>query len=292
MIAGTRGSALAMIQTHTVVSKLNDAGFACIIRKITSSGDSDRNSPIYSMGKVGVFVEELNRKILDGSIDFAVHSAKDIPSRLEPGLEISAVVEREVPTDSLLSNHTFTELPSGSIIGTSSLRRIRAVLSLRSDINVRDIRGNIDTRIGKLKHGDYDGIIVATAALRRLSVEDQFHEFPVETLVPAANQGIIAVVSRKGSEVSGVLNSISHNDTMEQLKIERAVVEKLSLGCSEPVGIIAVRTDKGINLRIRFYSKTDRNFMDFSYAIKDESDIDTLVGEIKHSVPGNYGYEL
>ncbi len=292
MRIGTRASRLALIQTEIVRKKLESIGTDCSVVNVSSHGDNNRKMPIYSMGKVGVFVDNLNRKIIDGEIDCAVHSAKDIPSHIDPALEISAVMERETVTDALLSNTDFAGLPENSVIGTSSLRRIKAIESIRDDLILRDIRGNIDTRLSRLKSGEYDGIVVATAALKRLGIKSGYHEFSAMNIVPAANQGIIAVVSRKGSRESDIISSISDHGTMQQMKLERGVVEGLSLGCSEPVGVLASQSDNGFKLYVRFYSKNDRDFMDFSYETGNGKGMERLIDEIRKSVPERYGYGL
>lgn len=292
MRIGTRGSKLAMIQTHMVSEKLKNVNVKAAIAEVPSHGDVDRESPIYSMGKVGVFVDRLNRMIIDGGIDCAVHSAKDIPSVLDSRLEISAVLKREDPRDAFVSAMSMEEIGAHSVIGTSSLRRIKGLQSIRDDLEYRDIRGNIDTRLDKLGSGQYDGIIVAAAALVRMGVRVPYHLIDTLAIVPAPNQGIIAVVSEKGSETSHMLESISHRETMEELQVERRVMTSLSLGCSEPVGIIAKHRGGRVELNARFYNKNGPGFFDFSTEISSGDDIATFISDIRTGMPGGYGYSL
>lgn len=292
MKIGTRGSRLAIIQTEAVRSKLRSHSIDSTVSEFTAHGDSDLKTPIYALGKTGVFVDLLNQQVLDGNIDCAVHSAKDMPVKLNPELEVSAVLERESPTDSLVSSMPFNELPSGSVIGTSSIRRMRAILSLRDDLKIRDVRGNIETRISKLVTGGYDGIMVATAAINRLGMENKSYQFSVKSIVPAANQGIIAVVSRKESEISQILRKINDRKTMEQFRLERTVMDRMSLGCSEPVGIIGEHKGEKINLYVRVYSKNSRDFMDFSEDFSHGADTISFVDAIRRSIPEDYGYNL
>ncbi len=290
MNIGTRGSKLALIQASMVSDALIHSGTLCTITEISSHGDVDRNSPIYSLGRVGVFVESLNRKILDGEIDCAVHSAKDIPTTLEDGLEISAVLRRGSFTDSLVSGVPLSEMKPGSVIGTSSLRRIKALKSMREDLQIKDIRGNIDTRIEKAGSGDYDGLITATAALNRIGFRGKFFEIDPLAMVPAANQGIIAVVSGEGSEASRLLSAISHDGTMNEMRVERQIASGLQLGCSEPAGIIAEAKDRKMSVYCRFYNKNGFGFMDFSSDDITAGNIDDFIEGIRHGIPMEYGY--
>ncbi len=234
---GARGSKLSLVQANIVASALNNVGIQTGIVKISTKGDFDRVSPMYEIGSTGIFVEELNNRILAGEIDVAVHSAKDIPSKLQEGIEIAAVMPRSTPWDALVSNRTLDQLPSGSVIGTSSLRRKMEVLSIRNDLRVENIRGNVDTRIGKLNTGEYDGIVLAVAALERIGFKGEYHILDGRTFVPAPNQGFIAATSAGGEELSNIMRRIDDPMSRKCLQNERRVMEELNMGCSVPMGV-------------------------------------------------------
>lgn len=289
---GTRGSKLALIQANMVKRRLEDIGIESLIVEIESLGDFDHQSPIYKMGSIGVFVENLNKKILDNEIDCAVHSAKDIPSSIPEELNISAVLPRDNPSDALVSDNDLFHLKEGSVVGTSSLRRIKGLLNIRTDLRIQDIRGNIDTRIGKLNNGSYDALVVATCALKRLGITQKYHEFSLNSITPAANQGIIAVVSRNDESVTKPLSAISHTETMKELRAERTILSLLGLGCSEPVGIFARSTPDKLYVVIRFYNKNGDGFKEFNGIVGSNDAMQDLMNEIMSGLPQDFGYEL
>lgn len=287
---GTRGSALALVQAEQVRTALHSVGEDADLKVHTTHGDRDRNAPIYSMKGVGVFVEELNSLITGKEVDAAVHSAKDIPSAIPKNLEVSAVLPRASYRDVLVSDFPLEELPHRAVIGTSSRRRISELRSLREDVVIKDIRGNIDTRISKFNEGQYDGIILAEAALDRLG--ENVKRFPLseEIFVPAPNQGIIAVMSEKGSPASEILSSISHKPTFTSFEIERELVVRLKLGCSMPAGILCTSNGTEFRLKARFYSLQSSEFMDFEVDSVDLEKVEELSGRIKAELPVKFGY--
>ncbi|MEM0155575.1 MAG: hydroxymethylbilane synthase [Thermoplasmataceae archaeon] len=287
---GTRPSKLALIQTELVRSFLAEKGYKSSVVEHLSRGDVSRESAIFRLGEVGVFVRELNRLVLEGKVDCAVHSAKDIPSKLEEGLEISAVLPREDPGDVLIAGKSLESLPYGSRIGTSSLRRTAELRGQRFDIIVKNIRGNIDTRIAKYKDGEYDGIIVASAAIKRLGITEKHFPLPVTDFLPAPNQGIIAVVSSTEGDTKGILRKIDHGETRKNMEIERSVMQRLNLGCSSPVGVLS-KSVSGYNYVVsRFYSMDLINHMDFSGVIMNDADLDAYLDSIRNELPKNFGY--
>ena len=289
---GTRPSKLAVKQAEMVARRLDDAGCQTEIVKISSTGDTDSVSPLYEMDRTGVFVAELNQNVLDRNVDVAVHSAKDLPSILSGGLEISGTLPRENFLDALVSRFNLESLPPGSRIGTSSIRRIHELKSFRPDLVAENIRGNIDTRIRKFLDGQYDGIIIAEAGIHRLGINIPYSLLTEDDFLPAPNQGIIAVVSRADYENADVIRKISHQDTMDILKMERKLMSDLNLGCSVPAGILCKKTEFGFRIRCRFYSRNSKEFKEFSRTFNNEAGLEELVKEITERVPAGYGYNF
>ncbi|SMD31594.1 hydroxymethylbilane synthase [Picrophilus oshimae] len=277
---GTRSSKLAMIQAMMVKDRLDSLGIETEVKGFTSKGDINLDSPLYSIGGTGVFVDDLNRMILKNEIDIAVHSAKDIPSFIDDSLEISAVLKRDDPRDVLISQHSLNDLEASSVIGTSSLRRIKELKTLRNDILIKDLRGNIDTRLKKLDNGDYDGIIMAKAAYDRMKINRRHFILNYDDFVPAPNQGIIAIISKKDSEINDVLKKINDDETYNDMKAERLILSGLNLGCSKPVGIYAHKN----RIFMRFYSLKNDDYKDI---VMDYNNIDL---EFIRSEIHDYGY--
>ncbi len=289
---GTRPSRLAMKQAEMVSSLLNSKGFETTVVPVRSSGDMDNKTPLYESKGTGIFVEEINRAILNGGADIAVHSAKDLPSILPEGLEVTAVLPREDPSDVLISDKPLMDIPPGSVIGTSSMRRIRELLMVRGDLKTENIRGNLDTRIKKQAQGDFHGIVVAKAGIKRLSLDVGFHELNVDDFLPAPNQGIIAVVTRTNSGLDKQMAAINDEETMAIFNIERYIVKSLNLGCSMPVGLICTRSNERYNIKCRFYSSYMREYKEFKTSFTDMNALDELVTNIKEKVPQSYGYSF
>ena len=201
IIIGSRGSALALAQTGWVqgqiLSRFPD--LEVTIKVISTSADRNQTASIRSGSAVGVFVKELEQALLGKEIDIAVHSMKDVPTSIPPGLQISAVPEREDARDAFIAKnaHTLSELPAGSLVGTGSIRRQAQLLALRPDLRVADIRGNVDTRLKKLQEGAYDSIILACAGLNRLGLHDRISS-PLDfaQMLPAPGQGALAIEVR------------------------------------------------------------------------------------------------
>lgn len=292
MILGTRSSELAIVQTEMVRKKLSGTGVEYRISKHVSHGDRNLKKALYEMRGVGVFVRELNERIMDGEIHAAVHSAKDIPSRIPDSLEISAVLKRGVPNDVLVAEKGLDDMESGSIIGTSSIRRIKELRTVRPDLKTSNIRGNIQTRLERLSNGEFGGIILAQAAIDRLSLKANSHFLQEDTFVPAPNQGIIAAISMKGSEASAILREIDHAETRRNMEIERRVIEELNLGCSTPVGILSRTSGNKNRIFARFFSLNGDEYTDFEDSISDDSDLGEYIASLKQGIPEEYGYGL
>jgi hydroxymethylbilane synthase len=234
---GTRGSALALVQARLVAALLEDAepGLSVGLVEITTSGDRGRGP-----GDKSRFVKEIEEALLAGSVDLAVHSAKDVPGVLPDGLAIVGVPEREDARDALCGAGSLDELPSGASVGTSSLRRRAQLLAERPDLVVRDLRGNVDTRLRKLDDGDYDAVVLAMAGLRRLGRADEAAPLPVGSLTPAAGQGCLALEARRDDQGASELAArVTDAGALTCLTAERGVVERLEADCHTPVAAYA-----------------------------------------------------
>ena len=241
---GTRGSRLALIQTDLTLDVLRgaypDVSFDVVI--VTTQGDANQAAPLAGMG-LGVFVKEIERRLESGDIDMAVHSLKDMPTALPPGMKIGAVLERADPRDALVTHLGvgLAEYPAGNKIGTSSPRRVAQIAGQRPDITVVPIRGNVETRLRKAAGEECDGTVVAAAGLIRLGMADVITEhLPPAEFVPPPGQGAMAVEIRAGDHwMSQVVAAAHHQDTGAAVDAERAFLEALGGGCQVPVGAFA-----------------------------------------------------
>ena len=251
---GTRGSALAIAQSEEVVASLRAAWPQIQIEVIPIMPDGDRRktAPLQTLGR-GTFVKGLEEPLLKGEIDLAVHSAKDMPSTLPGELAIVAYPERKDPRDVIVNrwHARFEDLPAGAKLGTSSPRRAGQLLSARPDINIVPIRGNVDTRLGKVGEDAYDGVVLASAGLERLGRGGEISDLlDPDLCVPDAGQGAIAVEAREDdSELAGLLAPLSHAATWSTVTAERAFVDATGGGCRVPVAAYAIES-KGV-LEIR-----------------------------------------
>ena len=250
IILGTRGSKLALKQAEKVVEALTDAFSVEVeVKTVKSFGDIVQDRALYEMPTRGVFVKKLDALLISRKIDIAVHSMKDIPLERPPSLETAAVLPRDSPYDVLISNGSVEEMPEGAVVGTSSVRR-RLQMLHRFPVNVKDIRGNVDTRLRKLRNGEYDAIILAEAGIQRLGLEVNGKRLCGEPFVPAPNQGIIAVVSRLNSKESEMLREIDDAETRAEASAEEEVLRILGGGCATPVGVLAKATKSEIELEV------------------------------------------
>lgn len=254
MIVGTRGSNLAIAQTEKVCKKLNELGVECEIKTVQSLGDVMTDRGLYEMPAIGVFVKKLDMMLLDGKIDIAVHSMKDMPSEREEGLETSAVLPRDSPYDALVSRYRLDDMPEGAVIGTSSVRRRYQFLNYVGKrgvkVKIKDIRGNVDTRMQKFRRGEYDGVILAEAGFERLKLDIDYERLDRDPFVPSPRQGIIAVVARRGSEESEILKQIDDPETGIEAELEEEVLKVIGGGCSLPVGVHASCKGGAVELAI------------------------------------------
>lgn len=255
LVIGSRGSKLALWQSHWVKSQLESlySGLDVRIEIITTTGDQLVSASLPEIGGKGVFTQELEEALVDRRIDLAVHSLKDLPTNLPQGLELVAITEREDARDALLVSprlklaaRDLEGLPAGARIGTSSLRRASQLRHLRPDIVIAELRGNVETRLRKLETGDYDAIVLATAGLIRLGLEGRIDvRLDRSQMLPAVGQGALGVEARRhDTRVSGLLQRLDHRPTRLATLAERAVLRSLGGGCSVPIAAHAWIEDK------------------------------------------------
>jgi hydroxymethylbilane synthase len=240
LVCASRASALAMIQTRGVMAKLARCGIASTVITLTTKGDEVQDRSLASIGTDSVFVRELELALRERRADYAVHSCKDLPSTLPDDMEIVAIVERADRRDVFCSERYagFGDVPPGGVIGTSSPRRTAQLGAMRPDLNYRTIRGNVDTRLRKLRAGEYDAIVLAAAGLDRLSLQASYSiPFPPDVLVPAVAQGALAVETLRG-DPAGALLRAALNDADCELEVlaERAFLRAMRGGCQAPIG--------------------------------------------------------
>lgn len=251
---GTRGSALALRQAELVRAALRSAGRECEVRVISSTADEYPDRPLTSFPGEGVFVKELEAALLDRRIDAAVHSLKDLPLDMPQGLTVACVLKREEPRDAFVSRSGlhFGALSRGSKVGTSSLRRRSQLLMLRPkrDVELVEIRGNVDTRLRKLDDGQYDAIVLAAAGLIRLGLRDRIsHLFDPDEITPEPGQGAIAIQVRIDDDgMTGSLASLDDAPTRACVEAERSFLRALGGGCHLPIGALAVEKQGTLEL--------------------------------------------
>lgn len=245
----TRRSALALWQANHVAELLVKTipDIKTELVEITTQGDKILDVPLAKIGGKGLFVKELEQAMLDHNADIAVHSMKDVPVLFPSGLQLSAILPREDPTDAFVSiNYSnIDQLPTNATIGTSSLRRQSQLLANHADFNIKSLRGNVNTRLKKLENGEYDAIILASAGLKRLGLEQYITQtLSPEDSLPAIGQGVIGIESRiDDTQLNGWLQQLNHTETAIRVQAERALNEGLNGGCQVPIGGYAEYVD-------------------------------------------------
>jgi hydroxymethylbilane synthase len=252
IIIGSRGSQLALWQSNWVKDRLADAGLEVEIKVIKTTGDKLQDVPLAQSGTKGLFIKEIEEALADGTVDVAVHSMKDLPTDQPAGLVIAAVPEREDARDVLISNNgqRFVDLPAGARVGTSSARRQAQLRSLRGDLGLVPLRGNLDTRLKKLDRGDCDALVLAAAGVHRLGFQARITEyFSPDAMCPAVGQGALAIEIRQGDErTERAVRPLDHVPTHQAVRAERALLRHLGGGCQVPIAAHAVATGGQLNL--------------------------------------------
>lgn len=251
----TRKSPLAVWQAEHVADALRAAhpGLEIELVRMVTKGDKILDSPLAKVGGKGLFVKELEQGMLAGDADIAVHSMKDVPVEFPEGLHLATIMEREDPRDAFVSNNyaDLEALPQGAKVGTSSLRRQCQLREKRPDLEILDLRGNVNTRLAKLDAGEYDAIILAAAGLIRLGFEERIRAFiDTDTSLPAIGQGAVGIETRIDDErINALLAPLNHTDTHTRVMAERALNERLAGGCQVPIAGFAELDDEQIRLR-------------------------------------------
>ncbi len=247
---GSRGSRLAVWQARWIQVRLQDLGVECRLEIIHTTGDKITDVALSKVGTKGLFTKEIEEALLQGTIDLAVHSLKDMPTDLPAGLTLAAIPEREDPRDALVGAR-LADLAQHARVGTSSLRRAAQLRSIRPDLVIENIRGNVDTRLRKLDEKQYDAIVLASAGLRRLGWENRIAELlDPSVMCPAAGQGALAVETRSdGGEAHEISKRLDHRETRSAVTAERAVLAALGGGCQVPIGAYATVEHDRIQLQ-------------------------------------------
>ncbi|MFX1450199.1 MAG: hydroxymethylbilane synthase [Promethearchaeota archaeon] len=242
LIIGTRGSKLAIIQAEEIISELKAITdkYTFELKIIKTHADKFNTTPIHKLGKKGVFVKEIDKALLNGEIDVSVHSMKDLPTNIPEGITLAAIPKRKTYRDVLYSRESksLNELKSGSIIGTGSFRRRSQMLFLRKDVKVRNIRGNVDTRIKKVDSGDYDAIVIAGIGVQRLNLHITTFKLP-DQILPAAGQGALAVETQSDNEkILDLLRALNHQPSYFEVMAENSFIKTFGGGCQVPIGVL------------------------------------------------------
>jgi len=242
-VVGARGSQLSLAQTNWVISELkkNSSNLEFEIKPIKTKGDTDAR-PLFTIDQKGIFEKEIDRAVADNKIDFAVHSLKDVPSKLDENLIISCIPKRETVNDVFISadGKTLDTIKPGAVIGTSSLRRAVQIIRKRSDVIVKPIRGNIETRIRKVLQNDFDAIVLAHAGISRLGIDVNYSVLSTNDFSPSPGQGALAIVSRVDDvDTISMLKNIEDFNSRMEIEAERALSDYVDSGCRFPIGAYA-----------------------------------------------------
>lgn len=263
-ILGTRGSRLALRQTEIVKSQLSAfyPSLSFEVKIIKTTGDSIWNTPLYLIGQKGLFVKEIEEALVRGEIDLAVHSMKDLPTELSHGLTIGAVLEREDPRDSLLSvtYDSLKALPDGARIGTSSMRRHSQLRAFNATFQIEPLRGNVETRIRKLREQRLDAIVLAWAGVKRMGFADHVSEIlSVDIMVPAGGQGAIGIETQNEKDILDLVKPLNHPQSDFEVHIERRIQTSLGGGCSIPFGVNASLSGDNLTIHAAYARQHDGN---------------------------------
>jgi len=295
-IIGTRGSKLALIYTEKVINALKNVSPTQVeTKKIITSGDENQKDRLSNIGGKGLFSKKIEAELINQSIDIAVHALKDMPSIETDGLLTNFYLKRNPPNEIFISNNNikFQDLKPNSTIGTSSYRREYQLKSIRSDLNYKLIRGNVDTRIKKLENGEYDAILLSKAGIEALGLSNKItHEFNTKELIPCAGQGIIAIQCRKNDqEIINVLEKINDEQSRIIANAERKILKILEGDCDTAIGVYAKIDQDVVNIKAELFSVDgkQRFFVDESEDKKIIEDLSIKIGEkLKSESKGSY----
>ena len=295
-IIGTRGSKLALIYTEKVTKFLKKVSSTHIeIKQIVTSGDENQNDRLSNIGGKGLFSKKIETELINHKIDIAVHALKDMPTIETEGLITNFYLKRNSPNEIFISNNNikFQDLKPNSIIGTSSYRREYQLQNIRSDLNYKLIRGNVDTRIKKLENGDYDAILLSKAGIEALGLDNKItQEFNTDELIPCAGQGIIAIQCRENDqEIINILEKINDNQSRIIANAERNVLKILEGDCDTAVGVYAKIIKDIVNIKAELFSVDgkQRFYVDESENEKMINDLSIKIGEkLKSESKGSY----
>ena len=295
-IIGTRGSKLALIYTEKVINALKNVSPTQVeTKKIVTSGDENQKDRLSNIGGKGLFSKKIETELINQSIDIAVHALKDMPSIETDGLLTNFYLKRNSPNEIFISNNNikFQDLKPNSTIGTSSYRREYQLKSIRSDLNYKLIRGNVDTRIKKLENGEYDAILLSKAGIEALGLSNKItHEFNTKELIPCAGQGIIAIQCRKNDqEIINILEKINDEQSRIIANAERKILKILEGDCDTAIGVYAKIDQDFVNIKAELFSVDgkQRFFIDESEDKKMIQDLSAKIGEkLKLESKGSY----
>ncbi len=252
MILGTRGSRLALAQAELCADKLRGADLEVEVRVIKTTSEHHPDVPLSVIDQRDVFTRQLDEALLTGEIDLAIHSLKDVPTETPSGIALAAITERHDPSDALISDSRYEVdgLPDGAVVATSSLRRRAQLLHRRPDLRIVEIRGNIDTRIRKVRGGAADALVLARAGLERIGLDVPYTVIPPEVMLPAVGQGALAAATLEDHPLNGrIREALNHATTERAVLAERAMLRTLEGGCRVPVGALGSVEDKTVRLR-------------------------------------------
>ncbi len=257
-VVGARGSQLSLAQTNWVISELKKLNFDLEfeIKTIKTKGDTDAR-PLFTIDQKGIFEKEIDKAVAEHKIDFAIHSLKDVPSKLDENLVLACIPKREAINDVFISSDgtTLDTIKPGAVVGTSSLRRAVQVMRKRSDITVKPIRGNIETRIRKISDGNYDAIVLAQAGISRLGLDVKYTPLSTEEFSPSPGQGALAIVSRADNvDTISMLKKIEDANSRLEIEAERALSDYVDSGCKFPIGAYAQSNEMEMNLSVSAFS--------------------------------------
>jgi hydroxymethylbilane synthase len=241
VVLGTRGSKLALAQAETCAGRLRAAGLEVEVRVIRTTSDHHPETPLSVIDRRDVFTRQLDEALLEGGIHIAIHSLKDVPTELPEGITLSAITERREPSDVLVSDERYDvdALPDGAVVATSSLRRRAQLLHRRPDLRIVEIRGNVDTRVRKMRAGEADAVVLARAGLDRLDLDAPHSVIPADVMLPAVGQGSLAAATlQRGRLRQLVRELLNHEESEKAVLAERAMLRELEGGCRVPVGAL------------------------------------------------------